>query len=110
MCLRTMRMDVYVWGHMRITEWIVVRSGPGEARTILPFQIISAGPSKQPIMVRTFLKVYMELGSYFVTAKTKKRHHHQGCLRTRLCVPRAHLMFAAGANDLSRSCWADFCG
>ena len=23
-------------------------------------------PSKQPLMVRTFLKVYMELGSYFV--------------------------------------------
>ena len=23
-------------------------------------------PSKQPVMVRTFLKVYMELGSYFL--------------------------------------------
>jgi len=30
-----------------------VRSGPGAARTIL-------------LMVRTFLKVYMELGSYFL--------------------------------------------
>jgi hypothetical protein len=27
-------------------------------------------------MVRTFLKVYMELGSYFVSARTNKRHHH----------------------------------
>jgi hypothetical protein len=38
-----------------------VRSGPGEARTILLLR-----PSKQPLMVRTFLKVYMELGSYFL--------------------------------------------
>ncbi len=40
-----------------------MRSGPGEARTILRFHIISARPPKQPLMVRTFLKVYMELGS-----------------------------------------------
>jgi hypothetical protein len=43
-----------------------VRSGPGAARTILLFHIISARPSKQPRMERTFLKVYMELGSYFL--------------------------------------------
>ena len=43
-----------------------VRSGPGEARTILILHIISVRPSKQPPMVRTFLKVYMELGSYFL--------------------------------------------
>jgi hypothetical protein len=43
-----------------------VRSGPGAARSILLFHIISARPSKQPLMVRTFLKVYMELGSYFL--------------------------------------------
>jgi len=45
-----------------------VRSEPGAARTILLFQIISARPSKQPLMVRTFLKVYgyMELDSYFL--------------------------------------------
>jgi hypothetical protein len=43
-----------------------VRSGPGAARTILLFHIISARPSKQPRVVRTFLKVYMELGSYFL--------------------------------------------
>jgi hypothetical protein len=28
--------------------------------------IISVRPPKQPLMVRTFLKVYMELGSYFL--------------------------------------------
>jgi hypothetical protein len=27
-------------------------------------------------MVRTFLKVSMELGSYFVSARTNKRHQH----------------------------------
>jgi hypothetical protein len=32
-------------------------------RTILLFHIVSARPSKQPLRVRTFLKVYMELGS-----------------------------------------------
>ena len=35
-------------------------------RTILLFHIISARPSKQPLMVRTFPKVYMELGSYLL--------------------------------------------
>jgi hypothetical protein len=43
-----------------------VRSGPGAARAILLFHIVSARPSKQPLVVRTFLKVYMELGSYFL--------------------------------------------
>ena len=43
-----------------------MRSGPGVARTILLSHIISVRPSKQPLMVRTFLKVYMELGSYFL--------------------------------------------
>jgi hypothetical protein len=50
-----------------------VRSGPGAARTILLFHIISTRPSKQPLMVRTFLKVYVELGSYFVSARTIKK-------------------------------------
>ena len=36
------------------------------ARTILLFHIISVRPSKQPRMVRTFLKIYMELGSLFL--------------------------------------------
>ena len=40
-----------------------VRSRPGTARTILLSHIITARPSKQPLMVRTFLKVYMEFGS-----------------------------------------------
>ena len=35
----------------------------GVARTILLFHIISARPSKQPLRVRTSLKVYMELAS-----------------------------------------------
>jgi hypothetical protein len=43
-----------------------VRSGPGVARTILLLHINSVRPSKQTLMVRTFLKVYMELGSYFL--------------------------------------------
>ena len=43
-----------------------VRSGPGAARTILLFHIISVRPSKQPLMVRTFPKIYIELGSYFL--------------------------------------------
>jgi uncharacterized membrane protein len=42
------------------------QSRPGEARTILLLHIISVRPSKQPLMVTTFLKVYMELGSYFL--------------------------------------------
>ena len=40
-------------------EGVGVRSGPGAARTILFFHIISARPPKQPRMVRTFLKVHM---------------------------------------------------
>jgi hypothetical protein len=51
--------------HGRLVDAVFehVRSGPGVARTILLFHIISARPSKQPLRVRTFLKVYMELGS-----------------------------------------------
>ena len=52
-------------GPERVFGGMGVRSGPGAARTILLFHIISARPSKQPLMVHTFLKVYMELGSYF---------------------------------------------
>ncbi len=51
-----------------------MRSGPGAARTILLLHIISVRPSKQPLMVRTFLKACMKLGSYFVSARTNKRH------------------------------------
>jgi hypothetical protein len=53
----------------RVVWWCVedgVRSRPGAARTILLSHIISDRPSKQPLLVLTFLKVYMELGSYFL--------------------------------------------
>jgi len=49
-----------------------VRSRPGSARTILLSHIISSRPSKQPLMVRTFLRVYMELGFYFLVQEQKK--------------------------------------
>jgi hypothetical protein len=68
------------------TEFL--RRGPGEARAILVLHIISARPSKQPLMVRTFLKVYMELGSYFVSARTNKRHYHLLSLSLSLKTPR----------------------
>jgi hypothetical protein len=54
-----------------------VRSRPGEARTILLLHIISVRPSKQPLMVRTFLKVYGVRLLFFVSARTNKRHHHE---------------------------------
>jgi hypothetical protein len=55
-----------------------VRSGPGAVRTILRFHTISARPSKEPLMVRTFLKVYGAGLLFFVSAGTDKRHHHHG--------------------------------
>jgi hypothetical protein len=60
-----------------------VRSGPGAARTILLVHIISARPSKQPLMARTFLKGSSLYGAwllFFVSARTKKRHHHRNVL------------------------------
>ena len=42
-----------------------MRSGSGEARIILILHVIGYKPCKQPLMVRTFLKVYMELGSVY---------------------------------------------
>ncbi len=50
----------------------MVRSRLGAARTILLSHIISARPSKQPLMVRTFLKVYMELGFGFFELRPLK--------------------------------------
>ena len=47
-----------------------VRSGPGVARTILLFHIISARPSKQPLMVRTFLNIW-SLAPIFCFCKNK---------------------------------------
>ena len=93
------------WGLVPIAGWSLgwvglergeeegggVRSGPGEARTILLLHMISARPSKQPLMVLTFLKVYMELGFlYFVSARTKinnnKKKHHNHWLRGKLLL------------------------
>ena len=82
-----------------------MRSGPGEARSILLLYIISARPSKQPLMVRSFLKVYMELGSYFVSARTNTRHHHHSLLSPTLSKHlAAHSRVAAGAFPSSASC------
>ena len=50
------------------------RSGPGAARTILLVHIISARPSKQPLIIRTFL--YGAWLLFFVSARTNKGHHH----------------------------------
>ncbi len=50
-------------------------SGPGAARTILLFHIISARPSKQPRMVGSTFGVY-SFGLIFVSARTNKRHHY----------------------------------
>jgi hypothetical protein len=58
-----------------------VMSGPGAARTILLFHIISARSSKQPPMARTFLKVNGAWLLFFVSARTNKRHHHHQGLR-----------------------------
>ena len=52
-----------------------VRSGPGAARTILILHIISASPSKQPLLVGSTLGVY-SVRLIFVSARTNKRHHH----------------------------------
>jgi hypothetical protein len=82
-----------------------VRSGPGAARTILLLHIISARPSKQPRMVRTFLKVYMELGSYFlflqeqikdiiiITEEVAKEISDIACLGARRLVVRLERIF-----------------
>jgi hypothetical protein len=54
---------------------------------------------RSSLMVRTFLKVYMELGSYFfVSARTNKRHHHQGGVAAFKCgIMRWKVGFASGA-------------
>ena len=53
-------------GHRKQTLPAPITPLSGEARTILLLHIISVRPSKQTLMVRTFLKVYMELGNYFL--------------------------------------------
>jgi hypothetical protein len=49
------------WGRVHIAGWSYGGVGP-----VRGLHIISVRPSKQPLMVRTFLKVLMELGSYFL--------------------------------------------
>jgi hypothetical protein len=48
-----------------------VRSGPGEARTILLLHIISARPSKQPFMVRTSRYVWSSAPILFLQEQIK---------------------------------------
>ncbi len=64
-CILTVRPDGVLGGEKAGSG---MKSGPGAVRPILLFHIINVRASKQPLMVRTFLKVYMELGSYFVSA------------------------------------------
>ena len=81
-----------------------VRSRPGAPRTILLSHIISASPSKQPLMVRAFLKVYMELGFYFLFSKSHHHSHwplqsfHAACR----CVPNPRYAPCSWTSD--RSC------
>ena len=73
-----------------------VRSGPGAARTTLLFHIISARPSKQPLMVCTFLRVYMELCSYLLLLQEQiKDIIITSCPRLHSCV------------CCSGDCWCD---
>ncbi len=83
-----------------------MRSGPGQARTILLLHIISVRPSKQPLMVRTFLKVYMELGSYFlflqeqikdiiIPSPLPRRNGRPSTLKGMACKPWARVTLAA---------------
>jgi hypothetical protein len=58
-----------------------VRSGPGEARTILLLHIISVRPSKPSAQAYgTYLPqgVYGARLLFFVSARTNRRHHHLG--------------------------------
>ena len=89
-----------------------MRSGPGAARTILLFHIISARPSKQPLMVRTFLKVYMELGSYFLFLQEQIKDIIiiKPPISARLCVcerePPAQFAYLVleGSRDVQQAC------
>jgi hypothetical protein len=79
-------------------------------RTILLLHIISVRPSKQPIMVRTFLKVYMELGSYFLFLQEQIKDiiitlvlgaFSTGVFQTPLHYPALTLVTTCGANQTS---------
>jgi len=63
-----------------------VRSGPGEARTILLLHIISVWPSYGTYLPQG---IYGARLLFFVSARTNKRHHHQDhvqCCRRRCCL------------------------
>jgi hypothetical protein len=92
-----------------------VRSGPGAARTILLFHIISSSPSKQPRMVGGTIGVY-SVGLIFVSARTNKRHHHHhppGALERSLdvtmyctCSCRNNVTYSTlSQNSESDTCW-----
>ncbi len=68
MCIARWEKDKrsHIGHRVAVAQGWYERSGPGAAGTIQLFHIISARPSEQPLMVRTFLKVYMELDSYFL--------------------------------------------
>jgi hypothetical protein len=64
----------------------ILGSKPGVARTILLFHIISARPSKQPRMVRAFLRYTRGLGwrihcgvEVTESSTNKQHHHHNKC-------------------------------
>jgi hypothetical protein len=90
-----------------------VRSGPEEARTILLLHIISVRPSKQHLMVRTFLKVYMELCSYFlfqqeqikdiIIRKTVSERERAQAGAPRLSRLRVSLMLLRAQERVSRT-------
>ena len=52
-----------------------MRSGPGAARTILLFHIISARPPKQPLFFSRGLGRRMHLGVEVTESSTNKQHH-----------------------------------
>ena len=58
-----------------------MRPGPGVARTILFFHILSARRSKLPPIVRTFLKVQGARLLFLFLQEQIKRHHHGEFLR-----------------------------
>jgi hypothetical protein len=69
------------------------------ARTILLFHIISARPSKQPLMVCTFLKVYMELGSYFLFLQEQIKDIIIICLLPEIVAPHQRTLHQEGEKD-----------
>jgi hypothetical protein len=81
-----------------------VRSGPGEARTILLFHIISDRSSKQPLMVPTFLREFGAWFLFFVSARRNKRHHLPSLSLTMNLYPnRVRVPSSPSRNSLTSS-------